>query len=248
MVVSSDEKLSVGVKAKADNATPRTIVVAGTSSGVGKTSVAEAVTEVLARRCPTSAAKITVTHGERGCPHGGKGCNVCGSLGGRFQIITRPAIITQQGTDTARFAVAGAEPVLWTIARAEFVSDAWSEMRELLKPTVCAVIESNTLALRIAPTVTLMVVDPSASRRLWKASAAELIATADFVVFNDRGPSEKRRALLEEIEHLRGSQKNLLFVEHPHEVTRDTNLSRRLEEISKESGAISVSGSMSAET
>ncbi len=246
MVVSHDKKLASIATTEGDDATPRTVVVAGTSSGVGKTSVAEAITNLLARWCPTSAAKITVTHGERGCPHGGKGCNVCSSLGGDFQIITRASIITQAGTDTARFAEAGAQPVLWTIAREEFVSDAWSEMRGLLKGTTCAVIESNTLALRIAPTITVMVVYPTASRRLWKASAEGLIATADYLVFNDRGPQEKRRALLEEIERLRGSQKNLLFVPHPHEVTRDTALYGLLEEISKGTGATPVSGQRSA--
>src|SRR4051812_48142542 len=96
----------------------RTIVVAGIASGAGKTSVAEAVTGLLAGLCPTAAAKITVTHGERGCPHGGKGCNVCSSLGGNFQIIERASVIEQPGTDTARLLKAGGRPVVWAITRA----------------------------------------------------------------------------------------------------------------------------------
>ena len=195
----------------------RTIVVAGVSSGAGKTCVAESMTRALAGRCPTAAAKITVTHGERGCPHGGKGCNVCGSLGGNFQVITRENIILQQGTDTARLAAAGAVPVVWAITKEAAIEDAWREMSRLMSLNACVVIESNTLAQIIKPTLTLMVVDPSVSRKIWKPSAAHLIAAADFIIFNDRGPREKRAARLAEVESLRGATQGLIFVTHPHQ-------------------------------
>jgi hypothetical protein len=195
----------------------RTIVVAGVSSGAGKTCVAESMTRALAGRCRTAAAKITVTHGERGCPHGGKGCNVCGSLGGDFQVITRENIILQPGTDTARLASAGAVPVVWAITRESSIEDAWREMSRLMSLNVCAVIESNTLAQIIRPTLTLMVVDPGVSRKIWKPSAEHLIAAADYVIFNDRGPKEKREARLAEVESLRGSTQGLIFVTHPHQ-------------------------------
>jgi hypothetical protein len=231
MVVSNQEKM-IG-EAPAGNAPEKipVIVVAGVTSGAGKTSLAEAVTRGLARRCRTAAAKITVTHGERGCPHGGKGCNVCGSLGGEFQIITREAVISQPGTDTARLYEAGARPVLWTITREQFIREAWGEMRTLMSAARCAVIESNTLALVIRPALTLMLVDPSVSRRLWKPSAERLIAGADYLIFNDRGTENKRRALLEEIERLRGAHDGLLFVAHPHEIEHQTAFQRSLEEV-----------------
>ncbi|HEV7858278.1 MAG TPA: hypothetical protein VGO91_06580 [Pyrinomonadaceae bacterium] len=195
----------------------RTIVVAGVSSGAGKTCVAESMTRALAGRCRTAAAKITVTHGERGCPHGGKGCNVCGSLGGDFQVITRDNLILQPGTDTARLAAAGALPVVWAITRETAIMDAWREMSRLMSETRCAVIESNTLALIIRPTLTLMVVDPVVSRKIWKPSAEHLIAAADYVIFNDRGPREHRLERLAEVESLRGSTSDLIFVSHPHQ-------------------------------
>jgi hypothetical protein len=233
MVVSYTEKM-------AEDAAPlkiQVIVVAGVTSGAGKTSVAEAVTRLLARRHSTAAAKITVTHGERGCPHGGKGCNVCGSLGGEFQIITREGVISQPGTDTARLYEAGARPVLWTIAREQSVQDAWREMLTLMSGARCAVIESNTLALLITPALTLMVVDPSVSRRLWKPSAERLIATADYLIFNDRGAEDKRRKLLEEIARLRGTKNGLLFVAHPHEIENQIAIKGRLEEVFAEGSA-----------
>ena len=230
MVVSQKEKMKAfGTLAEREEKLC-IIVVAGVTSGAGKTSLAEAITCILSKRYPTGAAKITVTHGERGCPHGGKGCNVCGSLGGDFQLITRPAIISQPGTDTARMLAAGACPVLWAITRERFVIDAWREMKSLMSDVRCAVIESNTLALNISPALTLMVVDPTVSRRLWKPSAERLITTADLLVFNDRGPQGKRQALLEEIETLRGSTDGVLFVAHPHEIEKHSAFITRLEE------------------
>lgn len=222
MVVSNKEKMKAEASEANCEADIPAVVVAGVTSGAGKTSLAEAITGVLAKHHPTAAAKITVTHGERGCPHGGKGCDVCGSLGGEYQVITRSSIITQPGTDTARLQEAGAFRVLWTITREEFISDAWREMMTLISGAKSIVVESNTLALIIKPALTLMVVDPTVSRRLWKPSAERLIATADFLIFNDRGPEHKRQELLAEIERLRGSTQGLLFVAHPHEIEHHT--------------------------
>ena len=209
----------------------RAVVVAGISSGAGKTSVAEIVTALLAKQRRTAAVKITVTHGERGCPHGGKGCNVCSSLGGDFQIIDRENIISQPGTDTARLLAAGGNPVLWAITRDVAITDAWLQMQRLLAGAQCAVIESNTLALHIKPTLTLMIVDPSISRKIWKPSAEHLIATADCLIFNERGTAEKRKSLLEEIARLRQNSRGLIYVSHPHEITSNPELNEKLQAI-----------------
>jgi hypothetical protein len=233
MVVSDKEKMMTQSAAEAHEDNTAVIVVAGVSSGAGKTSLAEAVIKILAAVGRTAAAKITVTHGERGCPHGGRGCDVCGSLGGEFQVITRSSIIKQHGTDTARLTDAGASQVLWTITREEFIGDAWREMSRLMSGAGCVVVESNTLALTIKPALTLMIADPSVSRRLWKPSAERLIATADFLIFNDRGPEDKRTLLLEEIERLRGTTRDALFVPHPHEIENQRGLIERLRRIER---------------
>lgn len=209
----------------------RTIVVAGISSGAGKTSVAEIVTALLAKQFRTAAAKITVTHGERGCPHGGKGCNVCSSLGGDFQIINRDNIISQSGTDTARLLAAGGNPVLWAITRDVAINAAWLELSRHLAAAQCAVIESNTLALNIKPALTLMIVDPGISRKIWKPSAERLIASADYLIFNERGTAEKRQALLREIARLRQNPSGLIHVSHPHEIAEHRELIEKLQSI-----------------
>lgn len=224
MVVSNKEKMNPPGQVITSEENLAVIVVAGVTSGAGKTSLAEAVTGILNSICPTAAAKITVTHGDRGCPHGGKGCDVCGTLGGDFQVITRSSILEQTGTDTARLLEAGASRVLWAITREEFIGDAWRAMLGALTPdTRAIVVESNTLALYIKPMLTLMVADPTVSRKLWKRSAERLIASADILIFNDRGEQQqKRQALLEEVGRLRASTAKVLFVQHPHAIAQDS--------------------------
>lgn len=192
---------------------PRCVVVSGVASGAGKTSLAVAVIEYLRHRLTTAAVKITVTHGERGCPHGGKSCNVCSSLGGDYQIVSRRDVIEQPNTDTARFVSAGAAPVLWGITREVTIAEMWSGLEPMLGTVDCVVVESNTLALTIEPALNLMIVDPSVSRKLWKPSAERLISSADLVVINERGSDEQREVALTEVKQLRG---NGIFVNLCH--------------------------------
>jgi hypothetical protein len=216
MVAYISNKVSSGSEAGDDLPV---IVITGVASKAGKTSLAETLTHTLAQKIPVGAAKITVTHGERGCPHGGKGCDVCSSLGGDYRVIEKPFVINQKGTDTARLVAAGANPVLWTITREEFILDAWAEMRGKFNKVSCAIIESNTLAVVTRPAMVFMIADPTVSHRLWKPSAERLIATADFVVFNDRGTPEKRSMLLDELLKLRGNDNGIIKLEHPAKIS-----------------------------
>ncbi len=202
---------------------PTTIVVSGVASGAGKTSLAVAVIEFLHERNSVAAVKITVTHDDRGCPHGGKSCNVCSSLGGDFQIISKGAVIQQAGTDTARFVEAGADPVRWGITRDTNVLEMWRRVTPTLKPAGYVVVESNTLALLIKPAINLMIVDPSVSRRLWKPSATALIRSADLVVFNKRGSSQQVDSTWSEVKSLR-PERNIVQVAHPSAMNVDAAL------------------------
>ena len=206
----------------------KTVVVAGCTSGAGKTSVAESVTRMLAPLCRVAAAKITVTHGDRGCPHGGKGCNVCSSLGADYQVITSDFVISQPGTDTQRLQTAGGKPTIWIVTREDALASAWLATQELMIGVECVVVESNSLTGLIEPSLTIMIADPSVSRKLWKPSAERLIASADCLVFNDRGTTRARDALLREIELLRGKGNNLIRVSHPHDVEGSAELMHNL--------------------
>lgn len=199
----------------------RLMVVAGVTSGCGKTSVAEATIERLSKRNVVGAGKITVTHGDKGCPHGAKSCNTCSSLGGDFQIIKKQSIINQSGTDTHRFQKAGGNPTVWAITRDVAIADAWKEMKKSFAESHCIVIESNTLALLTKPKITVMIVDPTVSRRLWKMSAEHLIENADLIVFNQRGSVEQIEKTMSEVKGLRRNLEDLVIVAHPHDVVED---------------------------
>jgi molybdopterin-guanine dinucleotide biosynthesis protein len=214
-----------------DSSAPCTIVVSGVASGAGKTSLAVAVIAHLQNRGSTAGVKITVTHGDRGCPHGGKSCNVCSSLGGDFQVISRRDVIEQSGTDTARFVEAGASPVIWGITRDTTIVEMWEQISPSLSPIQYVVVESNTLALAIKPALNLMIVDPTVSRRLWKPSALVLIAAADLVVFNERGSEVQREAVMTELREI-GTQNDALSVAHPLEAAKHPKIVSILNAIS----------------
>lgn len=205
----------------------RTVIVSGVTSGAGKTSLAVAVIRYLRERSAVSAAKLTVTHGDRGCPHGGKGCNVCSALGGDYQIISQRETIAQKGTDTARFLEAGAAKVLWGITRDLSIGAMWDEMARSFSLEECVVIESNTLAQTVKPTLNIMIVDPTVSRRLWKPSAIGLISSADVVVFNDRGNGN---AIRDEVSILRGARE-VIEVAHPDDAGANLNLQAHLDRV-----------------
>jgi hypothetical protein len=83
-----------------------------------------------------------------------------------------------------------------------------------------------------------MVADPVVSRKIWKPSAERLIASADYVIFNDRAEGERRASLLEEIESLRGSMNGLILVSHPHEVISHPEVIQSLTACSLSSNSI----------
>jgi hypothetical protein len=159
---------------------------------------------------------------------------VCSSLGGDYQIIVTDSVISEPGTDTARLKSAGASPISWIITKDFAIGPAWEETRAQFTEVECVVVESNTLAEYIDPSLTVMVVDPSVSRKIWKPSAERLIASADFVVFNDRGANAQREALFNEIRSLRGNLTNVLRVSHPSEIIASQELMHNLQSISDE--------------
>lgn len=206
------------------------IVVAGVSSGSGKTSLAEAVIGYLSRKKSVTACKITVIHSDRGCPHGSSSCNTCTSFIGDYQIISKQSIINQKGTDTNRFVEAGGNTVLWTITRDRVFEESWNLMKKSFKENSVVVIESNTLALALIkkPAVTLMVVDPTVSRKIWKNSAEMLIKEADIVIFNRRGRAEQIAKTNCEVLRIRGRLDDVIYLTHPHRIVFDNVFMERL--------------------
>lgn len=197
------------------------IVVAGVASGSGKTTASETIIGYLSKTKSVAAGKITVIHGDTGCPHGSRSCNTCSSFVGDFQIITKPSIINQEGTDTNRFVKAGGSPVLWTITKENVFENSWNLMKKSFGESSYVVVESNTLALVERPVITLMIVDPTVSRKIWKHSAEKLITVADVLIFNKRGSSEQIIKTMHEIKRLRVDIDDVIYLSHPKELVKD---------------------------
>jgi molybdopterin-guanine dinucleotide biosynthesis protein len=191
------------------------VIVAGLASGTGKTSAAEALILLLRAQGTVAAVKVTVTHGDRGCPHGGRSCNVCGGLGEDFEVITSPSVIKQPNTDTGRFHKRGADPVLWLVTRRASAPEGWVQLKSRLRNIDAVVVESNTLAEIVNADLLIMVADPTANRRLWKDSATALLERADLVVVNERGSDEQISRFYSEMERSRGASAPVVRVKHP---------------------------------
>jgi molybdopterin-guanine dinucleotide biosynthesis protein len=90
------------------------IVVSGSRSGVGKTSIAQ---QLLKHFGCWSALKVTVSK-NGGCPHTRR-CGICADFKEPFYVIKDEETINQPGKDTARLKEAGAQEVIWLKARPE---------------------------------------------------------------------------------------------------------------------------------
>ena len=150
----------------------KTICVAGTQSGVGKTSLVEMLLRVL-KGWPRSnklergwsAAKISAGHAHGGEP---------------FGIVTRRSLIAEPGTDTARFLAAGAKRVFWVWTMRNALKNAVTELMGRLRRGENLIVEGNSFARAARPDVTVMVA--GVGRAEMKSSARAILRKVDIVV------------------------------------------------------------------
>lgn len=185
---------------KIEGASLPVVSISGAASGMGKTAVAEAAIRVLTRAgCRVGAAKVTVTHPGKGCPHGGKSCGVCGSLGDDFYITEKHSVINTEKTDTARFVAAGAAKTLWLVTKPDAAREAWRQLSRRYGEADVVVIESNTLASIATAVPTVFVADPGINSGIWKASTRELIERAELLVVNHHRASSAGESSLAQL-------------------------------------------------
>jgi molybdopterin-guanine dinucleotide biosynthesis protein len=159
----------------------KTICIAGTASGVGKTAVAEMLLRSLEG---WSAAKISVGH--VATQHGRKVRETHGLKGKPFEIVTSPDLLNQPGSDTARFLAAGARRVIWVRTQRRAIGAAVRELLRRLRPRENILVEGNSFARAARPAVTILVA--AAGRREMKASARAILRMVDIVLLKaERG-------------------------------------------------------------
>jgi len=131
----------------------KTIVISGSHSGVGKTSLAERLLFTLKE---WSALKVTVKKEGKACRIK-RNCSICSEIRQPFYIIKDEKIISQPGKDTARLKGSGAKQVIWLKAKPEGLKEGLE--KALLEFSDCqgVVIEGNSVLKFIKPDMNIHV-------------------------------------------------------------------------------------------
>jgi hypothetical protein len=177
------------------------VSISGPCSRSGKTAAAVSLLAALPKG-RAAAVKFTTTEDvfER-CPRGTT-CVVC-DIDVPFRVIEDASILAEAGTDTARLREAGAERVVWAIARQSALGAAWAAVRDRLAGAGVVVMEGSTIVSLARPDRQVFVAHPWLSPARWKPTSAGCVAAADLVVVNRPG-AEARPPAAEVLGALRG--------------------------------------------
>jgi hypothetical protein len=160
------------------------ISVAGATSKAGKTKLAEQIIRYCAaRHSPVYAIKFTTTSDlPTPCPRGAP-CTVC-DLSEKFRIIRDPQILLVPGKNTQRLHAAGANEVIWVVAKRSQLANGYQHLLTHLPEEAIAIMEGNTVTSLCDPDLLFYVFSNHISPNRWKDSALEIMARSDFVILN----------------------------------------------------------------
>jgi hypothetical protein len=188
----------------------RILSVVAPGNGSGKTLTLSAILGAFPGRL--SAVKFTTVFKDGvNCPRTAKAC-ACHELKGLYTVVTDPATLAMQDTDTGRLAGAGARAVLWCLARPGAQAAAWDHLRrEHLSERDDLLTEGNTMVPVLDPDLLIMVMSAQVERARWKADAWPLARSANLVIINRHDSSESEiAALADEVTRQRGGRAPLV--------------------------------------
>lgn len=132
------------------------MMIGAAGRNAGKTELACSLIRRFGRDRRIVAVKVTViTERDGRCPRGGRGCGVCSSLEGNFDLTQEaegPA-----GKDTTRLAAAGADKVYWLRVCQSHLAEAVDVLLDTIGRDAVCICESNRLRLAVQPGLFLMV-------------------------------------------------------------------------------------------
>jgi len=157
----------------------KTIVVAGTAMGVGKTEVAALLLKNLKN---WAAIKITVCR-DAPCPKE-LNCGICKNPPETFKIIDeqKPEILSQENKDTYYLNQAATGGVLWIQTRPRFLAEAFKAAIKQVKSTEGVVVESTSILKHIKADLAILVTSPRIKE--FKPSAQAIVNKIDLIVVN----------------------------------------------------------------
>ncbi|MCH2693109.1 MAG: hypothetical protein MK025_00150 [Acidobacteriia bacterium] len=145
-----------------------------------------------------SAAKFTTIHSEgQFCPVGNTGCP-CHQLEGDFLLCEDLTVLGQSETDTGKMVQAGAQKVLWGVARPEGYPALVKQLKNVvLNQSVNLLTEGNSVLKHLRPDLLLFVVNSSTAWKLRKKDSDYLMEIADFIIINRFSSSTTNQKELE---------------------------------------------------
>ena len=172
------------------------ISIASPCNNSGKTSLLLSILSTFPKLF--SAAKFTTIHSEgQFCPVGNTGCP-CHQLEGDFLLCEDLTVLGQSETDTGKMVQAGAQKVLWGVARPEGYPALVKQLKNVvLNQSVNLLTEGNSVLKHLRPDLLLFVVNPSTAWKLRKKDSDYLMEIADFIIINRFSSSTTNQKELE---------------------------------------------------
>lgn len=159
---------------------PRMILIWSAGRNCGKTTIASALIEKLKTEYSVVGLKVTTVQERDGqCPRGGKGCGVCTSISGDYDICEEKNV--DGNKDTSLLLLAGARKVYWLKTLKESMYAGFTQVLTNIGNNEILICESNSLRNVVKPGVFLMLKNSDNS----KQSAQEVIHKADLVIVYD---------------------------------------------------------------
>jgi molybdopterin-guanine dinucleotide biosynthesis protein A len=159
------------------------IVIGSTGRNTGKTEFACRLIEKYSKEHFVVGIKVVAINRSAGnCPRGGKGCGVCQSLEGDYEIFEEKIINPQK--DTSRMLMAGAQKVFFLKVDENCLPQGLNAILEVIPENAMVVIESNSIRKVLEPG--LFIVIKNLVDKTVKDSCAEVIGFANKVIeFNN---------------------------------------------------------------
>ena len=159
------------------------VSIASPCNDSGKTSLLLSVLSTFPQSF--SAAKFTTIYSEgQFCPVGNTGCP-CHQLEGDFLLCENLDVLDQPETDTGRMIQAGAQKVLWGVARPQGYPELVKQVKNVIpNQSVNLLTEGNSVLKYLRPDLLLFVVNPSLQWALRKKDSSHLMEVADFIIIN----------------------------------------------------------------
>lgn len=164
------------------------------------------------------------------CPKTERAC-ACRELHGRFTVITDPAVLATEQTDTGRLKRAGARSILWCLTQADAHAEAWLHLKgELLASSDLLLTEGNSIIPYLTPDLLVMVMSPLTPRARWKSDTWQLVTGAQVVIINNyQCSSAEIEPLADEVAAARGGEyPSVEDVSRPLAAWRGAELAQRL--------------------